>query len=50
MIVYNATKAQFADDVLGGDIAGVVHRHVQRATGGRVGESEVMSWRTRSST
>ncbi len=45
MIVYHATKAQFADDILGGDISGVVHRHVQRATGGRVGESEVLSWK-----
>ena len=44
MIVYHATKAQFADDVLSNDIAGIVHRQVQRATGGRVGEREVLSW------
>ena len=45
MIVYHATKDRFAEDVLAGDIAGVVHQHVQKATGGRVGESEVRSWR-----
>ncbi len=42
MIVYHSTKAQFADDVLSNDIAGIVHRQVQRATGGRVGEREVL--------
>ncbi|WP_412062566.1 DNA/RNA helicase domain-containing protein [Rubrivirga sp. IMCC45206] len=44
MIVYKETKAQFVGDVLSNDIAGVIHRRVQQVTGGRVSESEVMSW------
>ncbi len=44
MIVYHAPKDAFASDVLSGDISGIVHRSVQKATGGKVAESEVTSW------
>lgn len=44
MIVYKATKAQFADDVLSNDIAGIVQRKVREVAGHRVAESEFTSW------
>lgn len=44
MIVYKATKAQFADDVLSNDIAGIVQRKVREVAGHRVAESEFKSW------
>lgn len=44
MIVYAATKQQFLNDNDNDDIEEVILRHYTRATGKRVGASEIRSW------
>lgn len=44
MIVYSATKQQFLDDVMSNDIADIVLKKFQAATGHTTGFSEISSW------
>lgn len=44
MIVYKASKGEFADHVLSNGIGQIVHDQFQKATGGRAGDSEIQSW------
>ena len=45
MIVYLANKTQFRDDILSNRIEEIVHESFQRELGGRVGPSELASWK-----
>ena len=45
MIVYLANKTQFREDILSNRIEDIVHDSFQRNLGGRVGASELASWK-----
>ena len=45
MIVYEATKTIFTQDVVGGEIEDIIHDQFQQRLGRRVGQSEQDSWR-----
>jgi DUF2075 family protein/DNA replication protein DnaC len=44
MIVYSEKKSKFHDDIFSNNISGIILDKYESATGGRVGESELLSW------
>lgn len=44
MIVYSATKQEFANDVMSNDIGNIIYDAYKEATGRGTGQSEVTSW------
>ncbi|MFM9051935.1 MAG: DNA/RNA helicase domain-containing protein [Bacteroidota bacterium] len=45
MIVYQSTKAGFHDDILSGDIEGIILSRLKQQTGRKVGPNEIQSWK-----